>query len=513
MAQSLFESFQTGFEGGKQNAIDRRKMMATQMASQRMAAGDTSGAQQALLGEGMWQEAGAAGELGKQQRAEKYRVSMQQAAAGLSPTATRKERLTAQRDVANQYGEIEQANTLDDQLSQLDDDQRTRAGEAFQFFGQTAAALSTRNLDPAAAKAEAIRALQASPHSTPEIVQQIQNLPDAEFSADALRAKAQQYGMTADQILGEATRQKERSEDNTREQGNADRSFNEQRRQFNVSEANQNARSAADLKAQKEANQLDDDALEVEATAHAMGAPIPRNMSHYSKQIAERAAAIRKEKGWSPDTFALAQAANAGNKAALGKLQTQRAQVGVAEQTALSNLRVAQQLSREVPRSAIPLINRALLEGRAHISGDPKVVAFYNALQTSREEYAKVLSGNTSATGITDSSRNEAARLIRPDMTPEQIDAAVDTATREMANRMDAFDGAMLNLGQSMEEQSFVTGGHGGAAGTTTTTAPKPAAGPAVGTVMKGYRFKGGDPNNPQSWEQVSQQPGGYHGR
>ena len=30
-----------------------------------------------------------------------------------------------------------------------------------------------------------------------------------------------------------------------------------------------------------------------------------------------------------------------------------------------------------------------------------------------------------------------------------------------------------------------------------------PNAPPAVGTVKQGYKFKGGDPGNPQSWEKV----------
>ena len=34
---------------------------------------------------------------------------------------------------------------------------------------------------------------------------------------------------------------------------------------------------------------------------------------------------------------------------------------------------------------------------------------------------------------------------------------------------------------------------------------------PPVGTVVNGYRFRGGDPNNQNNWER--EQPGGYQGR
>lgn len=46
-----------------------------------------------------------------------------------------------------------------------------------------------------------------------------------------------------------------------------------------------------------------------------------------------------------------------------------------------------------------------------------------------------------------------------------------------------------------------------GAPAINTAPPPKAAAGPAVGTISKGYRFKGGDPKNPASWEKVSNGP------
>lgn len=203
-----------------------------------------------------------------------------------------------------------------------------------------------------------------------------------------------------------------------------------------------------------------DDDVAPYANAVAMGAPLPTGMSRINGMAArvyQMASRIRQKSGLSPETYAQVQAAYTGNKQAIGKLSAQRSSIAVAERTALANLQLARQISATVPRTSVPLVNKWLLAGRVDLAGDPNAVKLYNAVQTAREEYAKVLSGNTSSTGITDASRREAERLIRPDMTPDQIDAAIQTAQIEMGNRMDSFDNVLSDLGGAIGRGGFVT--------------------------------------------------------
>lgn len=54
----------------------------------------------------------------------------------------------------------------------------------------------------------------------------------------------------------------------------------------------------------------------------------------------------------------------------------------------------------------------------------------------------------------------------------------------------------------------------GGVEGATSVGGEGPRSAPAVGAVVNGYRFRGGDPNNRSNWEELSQtQPGNYRGR
>lgn len=140
-----------------------------------------------------------------------------------------------------------------------------------------------------------------------------------------------------------------------------------------------------------------------------------------------------------PGRIGVAGASYAANRQGLGRLITQRSLVQSFERTARSNLQLAQRLSREVPRSDWPLINRALLTGQIQ-TGNTATARYINALIGARTEYAKVLSGATGAQGLTDSARHEAEEMFSQYASPEMIDGLVDVAGQEMDNRIRAFD-------------------------------------------------------------------------
>lgn len=172
------------------------------------------------------------------------------------------------------------------------------------------------------------------------------------------------------------------------------------------------------------------------------------------REIYTRAAQLAQEDGLTPEQAAFNGANYQANSGGLRSLARQRTLVQSFERTALSNLELAQRLSREVPRSQYPLVNQALMTGQRQ-AGDTAVARYVNALIGARTEYAKVLSGATGAAGLTDSARAEAEEMFSTYATPEQIDGLIDVARQEMHNRIQAFDDQEAYLREQM------TGGGG----------------------------------------------------
>lgn len=198
-------------------------------------------------------------------------------------------------------------------------------------------------------------------------------------------------------------------------------------------------------------------------------------------QIISRAADQATQMGDTATAAAYRQVANKANETALAAVTKQQQMVGSFEQTALANMGLAEGALGKVGLSGSPILNRAIVSWKQHVAGDPDTAAYVNALTTAQNEYAKVLSGATGATGITDSARREAANLFSQINSPAQIHAVFNMARQEMANRMNAFQSQQAQL------RGMIIGGNGAAVPAPAgVRAPAPAAAPA------------GAPNGPQ---------------
>lgn len=216
-------------------------------------------------------------------------------------------------------------------------------------------------------------------------------------------------------------------------------------------------------------------------------------------KIISRAADLATQAGDTADAAAYRQVANKANETALGALTKQQQMVGSYEQTALANMGLAESALGKVDLSGSPLLNKAIIAWKQGVVGDPDTAAYVNALTTAQNEYAKVLSGATGSTGITDAARREANDLFSKISSPAQIHQVFQIARQEMANRMNSFQS------QQAELRQMITGSPAAGA-PAPAPAPAPAggahvaAGPAVGAVEDGYRFLGGNPADPRSW-------------
>lgn len=192
--------------------------------------------------------------------------------------------------------------------------------------------------------------------------------------------------------------------------------------------------------------------LDLAAQTYLQTGTMPSGLSRVpgaSLKIVERAAQLAAENGDTAKTAVLNRQAVAAGKAALSKLTTQKALVGAFEKTAMKNMELAASLSSELARSGSPLLNRAIMSFRQGVTGDPQTAKFVNALIAARTEYAKVLSGATGASGITDSARAEADHLFSSVSNDETLQAVLQVARQEMGNRMSSFDEQIAEVNAS----------------------------------------------------------------
>jgi len=209
------------------------------------------------------------------------------------------------------------------------------------------------------------------------------------------------------------------------------------------------------------------------------------------------------------------QASNAGvfgsSKVALSAVSKQAAMVDAYEKTAGMNLDLANSYvngpGKTLDETGSPLLNRALLHWQQHITGDPATQQFVNALTTSRDEYARVISAATGAQGITDAGRAEASNLFPDSISPAQLGPAIITAKQEMENRSQGLHAQMESLKQHLASIGGTgTSSGGGPSGSVASGATPvqgiapPAAAPTPGTAPAGSAAGGGpQPLPPQA--------------
>ena len=197
-----------------------------------------------------------------------------------------------------------------------------------------------------------------------------------------------------------------------------------------------------------------------------------KNVAGMKMAIINKAYEQAAAEGDTAGMMALKQNLYAGSQQAYNKILTQKTLVGSFERTAQKNLDLALNLSANLQRTNAPLLNRAFINFHKNLS-DRQTSSFVNALIAARTEYAKVLSGATGATGITDQGRKEAEELFSTATSHEALVNAIGTAKQEMANRMQSFDDEASGL------LPYMGGAPGGAPFGPTAPGPAAPAAPA----------------------------------
>lgn len=175
-----------------------------------------------------------------------------------------------------------------------------------------------------------------------------------------------------------------------------------------------------------------------------------------------------------------------GNVSAFRSLGTTQTKFGVAEKAAQESFPVAQAASDLVPRTQWKGLTELIQKGQTQIN-DPNLKRFLIATDTAVKDYARTIN----PTGVLRESDIEYARKILSTAdSPEAYKAALDQLNVEVTVMHRAIQRQKDEL-KGLPDKGV---GHG-------TPAAKPA--PAVGDIVKGHKFLGGDPSDPKAWTKV----------
>jgi len=156
-------------------------------------------------------------------------------------------------------------------------------------------------------------------------------------------------------------------------------------------------------------------------------------------KVINKASELAKADGNTSEAESLQRFSIHANQIALNQLTKQEQLVVAYEKTADKQLNLLVELGRKVPKTDWPIINSALMKGEKNIAGSKEANNFLSSAIATQGEFAKILSGSTSAAGATDASRREAAEMISPYLSEEGLESLVPNLKREMEFRKQGY--------------------------------------------------------------------------
>lgn len=138
-------------------------------------------------------------------------------------------------------------------------------------------------------------------------------------------------------------------------------------------------------------------------------------------------------------------------------------------QTNFTNLiGLANTMDNNTPTLATPLLERWLQTGQIELGNDAEVNNFVSYLSTSLTEYAKVVTGQTSGAGVTDTANAQLQSLLNSGLSPTSIQSWVsNVAQPAMQSRVSASIGQVSDISSTIGNLLSVTANGVTAGGTT----------------------------------------------
>lgn len=202
------------------------------------------------------------------------------------------------------------------------------------------------------------------------------------------------------------------------------------------------------------ANALDPDGIEYAATQYRVtGQMPPLGMGNGQARAAiiNTAAKQAKGLGQSPAASIQKQAAYKADGKSLDRMRVMSSSAEAFETKALAQADIVDGLSQKVGRTNYPILNGALLAGKAQIGGDTDTQLLYNALTTFTTEYAKIMEGSTgSVAASSESARAAAAKLVSAGLSKGTLAQTIDLMRREMRLTIQGYGATIDHITQRM---------------------------------------------------------------
>lgn len=196
--------------------------------------------------------------------------------------------------------------------------------------------------------------------------------------------------------------------------------------------------------------------------------------------ITNRAAAILREQGGSPQEIGRRIAEFRANANSLSKMTQSYDAITAFEQTAVRNGKILKDLADKVDSTGVPVIERWVRAGRKEVAGDPDVARFMAQMQVYRTEAARILTNPNLSGQLTDSARKEVEEFLKGSASAPQIRGVVDLLERDFANRKQTLEQQMRDIRTRLERNSSA-----GEPGPTPTPPPQPTQRPPLSAFSK----------------------------
>jgi hypothetical protein len=487
MAQ-IFNSFISGMDAGTQQREQRTRRDALEEAGRLYAANDAQGAENALVGAGLINEAGAYSALNEARRGRRTREAVSGAMTSLDPNASPIDRVNAGASAALEAGDTDQWFAFQQAASQMSAQQREEAGQRAQWIGSAAASLLDVPVEQRVERAQAL--LAASPYANDQHVAQM--IDEAgELSDEALNSAAQN-SMSAAEILGMRRQNEQFQQQIALQRQNA--AYARDPESAPVSDAQRRGLTNDYNRAVSGA--MDDLGILRPSLPYARLAVTHNGdttniegVNSRSSDVALLRAAARAQTGpgvlTESEVFSTLspslQQALIRNVAYLDISQN-----GITPQDRLALAQFVMQSSRNVQRDVWDLYDQASNDW----GGRGNAPTFQAPRIPHPEDEGRLQSAERGGAQVGREYVANGGRVYR----------FLAPGSWELSSLGGEADRSLPWQPRAIEQQQ-----------TQPTPQQRAANAPPVGTVVNGYRFSGGDPNNRNNWEEL--QPGGYRGR